>query len=692
MKTASQRNPTLIAAAILLALIVAGIWLIFTYVSKERNRDLQSWQTVLGVIADTRTQAVEGWLDTQQGALRELADNAALKLYLTQVTAEGVAPDDPTIAAPAGYLRNLILAAGERSGFAPPPVQAVLGAGVSARSGNGLALLDRSGRVVAATAGFAADPNITAAVTAAVSSGKAPAPEMRLNEANEAVVTFLVPVASMQSAAPPIGVLVGIRQARPELYPLLTRRTSAYRSEETLLVVRSGDSLIYLSPPADGSPPLQKRLAIGTPRLAEAAALGKPGEFLADQLDYKGAAVLATSRALRQAPWVLVEKIDAAEALRESRAHRDFLLTTFLLAGAVLAAALVAAWWYGSSAKQRKTAEQLRHKSEKLEQQAQLLHAISDNSPDFIFLVDERQHFLFANHALAVASGQRPADFPGKTLASVLGGNVAGVLGGLLAQTISEKRTESVLQALEIGWQERILYLTAVPLSYDGRQCVLCAARDMTDIQRSQRKQAALMKSLVHTLMQAVDLHDPHCAQHSERTSQVAVAIGRELRLPPAALDQLELAANLANVGKLFVPREILTKTEALTGEEEKLLRRHVQYAQDILGKLEFDGPVLQIISQKHEHPDGSGYPAGLRGDQMLTEGKILSVANAFVAMISARAYRSGMNVEEVLNQLLEQSQNNRYDRHVVAALFHVAENRGEWVEWAMPAAEVKTS
>ncbi|HKJ09507.1 MAG TPA: HD domain-containing phosphohydrolase, partial [Gammaproteobacteria bacterium] len=137
----------------------------------------------------------------------------------------------------------------------------------------------------------------------------------------------------------------------------------------------------------------------------------------------------------------------------------------------------------------------------------------------------------------------------------------------------------------------------------------------------------------------------------------------------------------LANLGKIFVPKEILTKTGALTEADQEVLKKHVQYTLDILSGIDFDGPVLETIAQKQEHSDGSGYPKGLMGDQMLLTAKILAAANAFVAMVSPRAYRDAVSVEAALDQLLADS-HSRYDRHVVAALFHVAENRSDWSAW----------
>ena len=138
--------------------------------------------------------------------------------------------------------------------------------------------------------------------------------------------------------------------------------------------------------------------------------------------------------------------------------------------------------------------------------------------------------------------------------------------------------------------------------------------------------------------------------------------------------------ALLANIGKLYLPREILTKHEPLT-EEEHMLQKHVIYAVDILKDLKFDGPVIQIIEQKNERPDGKGYPAGLTADSIMQEAKIISVANAFVAMSSARAYRPGLPVNKVIDTLLEQA-DSAFDRNVLAALFHIAENRSDWKNW----------
>ena len=120
---------------------------------------------------------------------------------------------------------------------------------------------------------------------------------------------------------------------------------------------------------------------------------------------------------------------------------------------------------------------------------------------------------------------------------------------------------------------------------------------------------------------------------------------------------------------------------EPLTPAEELMLQENINYSVDILKDLDFEGPVLEFVRQKNECLDGSGYPNGISGDAIYQESRILSVANAFVAMTSSRAYRTGKPVKEVLEILLSEA-DSRYDRHVIAALFHVAENHSDWVNW----------
>ncbi len=146
-------------------------------------------------------------------------------------------------------------------------------------------------------------------------------------------------------------------------------------------------------------------------------------------------------------------------------------------------------------------------------------------------------------------------------------------------------------------------------------------------------------------------------------------------------IDALSMAALLANIKKLYLPHEMLTKHTPLTGDEERVLQPHVMHTADILKALDFDGPVVQIIEQQSEWLVGRGYPAGLTADSIMQEEKIITVAKTFVEMSSARAYRPGLPVNKVMNALLEQA-GLTFDRYVIAALFHIAEKISDWKNW----------
>ena len=163
--------------------------------------------------------------------------------------------------------------------------------------------------------------------------------------------------------------------------------------------------------------------------------------------------------------------------------------------------------------------------------------------------------------------------------------------------------------------------------------------------------------------------------------TEVADALARELDFSDQERSTLNLAASLANIGKIMIPVELLTRAGPLTPEEQESLHRHVDFGLELLRGLQFDGPVMDIIAQKQERPDGRGYPRGLGADRITLAGQVLAVANAFVALLSPRAYRQQLSIQGALDELMRGA-GSQFDRRVIAALFHVAENRRDWSQW----------
>jgi PAS domain S-box-containing protein len=371
---------------------------------------------------------------------------------------------------------------------------------------------------------------------------------------------------------------------------------------------------------------------------------------------------------------VLVQKIDVDEALAESTVHQNFILTVFLLAVFIIAIGFIAIWRHSTSLHLQKA-------KRRLEARAALLSAIGDSINDHIFLLDHRDKLVFINDSLAESFSINNVDIRGKALNHIFNNEITNQLLAIKPDDNDDEIRNKEMR-LEFNSKRHDYHVSIVALNHaDYKQSHLYVMHDITKLKDAQGKHNRLMDKIISTLVQVIDKHDPHCAQHSERTREVAVAIARAMEMPQKRVEVLAMAALLANIGKLYIPAEMLTNIEPLTDGEALMLRENINHSVEILKDLEFDGPVIEFVQQKNEYLDGSGYPKGVSGDDIQQESRILSVANAFVAMTSSRAYRSGKPIKEVLDILLSEA-DSRYDRHVIAALFHVTENHSDWVNW----------
>jgi HD-GYP domain-containing protein (c-di-GMP phosphodiesterase class II) len=153
--------------------------------------------------------------------------------------------------------------------------------------------------------------------------------------------------------------------------------------------------------------------------------------------------------------------------------------------------------------------------------------------------------------------------------------------------------------------------------------------------------------------------------------SRLAEAIARQLGLDEAVVQGLRLASEVHDVGKIAVPAEILSKPGHLRDYEYQLVQAHSRVGHDILQSIAFERPVAEIVLQHHERIDGSGYPLGLAGGDILIEARILSVADTVEAMASHRPYRPALGLDTALDEIRAGS-DTRYDVDVVAACLKV--------------------
>jgi len=156
----------------------------------------------------------------------------------------------------------------------------------------------------------------------------------------------------------------------------------------------------------------------------------------------------------------------------------------------------------------------------------------------------------------------------------------------------------------------------------------------------------------VFAMVAAMEARDAYTASHETRVADISVAIGRELGLSETMLEGLRLAAMVHDVGKIGIPSEILNKPTRLSNAEFGLVKEHPEIGYAILKNIPFAWPVADIVRQHHEKLDGTGYPLGLRADEILLESKVLAVADIVEAMGSDRPYRASLGIDAALKEI----------------------------------------
>jgi HD-GYP domain-containing protein (c-di-GMP phosphodiesterase class II)/DNA-binding LacI/PurR family transcriptional regulator len=160
------------------------------------------------------------------------------------------------------------------------------------------------------------------------------------------------------------------------------------------------------------------------------------------------------------------------------------------------------------------------------------------------------------------------------------------------------------------------------------------------------------MSGFIQAMILAVEARDPYTAGHQRRVSDLARAIAQELNLDSQVIEGIRMASSIHDIGKLYIPAEILNKPGTLTEIEFNLIKSHPDISYDILLPIDFDYPIAEIIKQHHEKIDGSGYPNKLKDNEIMIEAKILRVADVVEAMASFRPYRPALSIKDALNEI----------------------------------------
>jgi len=326
---------------------------------------------------------------------------------------------------------------------------------------------------------------------------------------------------------------------------------------------------------------------------------------------------------------------------------------------------------------------------EELKESKALIETVVENVPLMIFLKEATDlRFVIFNRAGEELLGYDRRDLLGKNNLDLFPLEQAAyfmtkdreVLDGEAGML--DIPEEPILTA---GKGQRLLHTRKVCIrGPDGAtKYLLGISEDITERRQAEEelKQTLekLRKSLAGTiqaLSSTVETRDPYTAGHQIKVSNLARAIAKEMGLPNDTVDTIRMAGIIHDIGKISVPAEILSKPGKLLVMEMNLIKAHSQTGYDILKDVELPYPIAEIAYQHHERLNGSGYPQGLKGDQILLEARIISVADVVEAISSYRPYRPALGIDVALEEI-EKNAGVLYDREAVEACLKLFRDKG---------------
>jgi PAS domain S-box-containing protein/putative nucleotidyltransferase with HDIG domain len=330
--------------------------------------------------------------------------------------------------------------------------------------------------------------------------------------------------------------------------------------------------------------------------------------------------------------------------------------------------------------------ENAKLRQERVEQKRgeEQLRNLLNNSSDIVFQLSPKGEIEYVSPKVRDIYGYNPDELIGQlfektTPLSELPKVIKAISKALCGETIRN---------LEIGQIDAqgnivVVEINSSPVMKDGKVVALQGVlRDITFRKKaeeaarvSSQKLFNAMEDTLQAMAMIVEMRDPYTAGHQRRVSQLACAIAEEIGMLPDHVTGLRLAGLIHDIGKVRVPAEILSNPNTLSAAEMAILKMHPTLGYEVLKMLDMPWPVAQIIYQHHERINGSGYPAGLTGANILLEARILAVADVVEAISTHRPYRPAHSLSEAMDEIFKEK-NNLYDNEVVDSCIKVLKQK----------------
>ena len=313
---------------------------------------------------------------------------------------------------------------------------------------------------------------------------------------------------------------------------------------------------------------------------------------------------------------------------------------------------------------------------------------------DAVGLMDQEGHILQCNQAMADRVGKPFPEILGRRCWEVVHGTIGPIDDcPMVRMRQSRQREESVLQ---VG--EKWLKVTVDPI-LDAAGKLTGAVHLIADITRIKRAEAEVQHSLeklkkaldgtVLAVAKTVEMRDPYTAGHQRQVAQLAAAIAQEMGFSAARVEGMRVLGCLHDIGKIAIPAEILSKPGRLSPMEFTLIKDHPRVGYEIIKDIDFPFPLAEGILQHHERLNGSGYPQGISGPDIILEARILGVADVVEAMASHRPYRKSLGIDPALEEI-SRNRGILYDPEVVDICLKLFQEKG--FSFSQPAALIQAN
>jgi PAS domain S-box-containing protein/putative nucleotidyltransferase with HDIG domain len=311
-----------------------------------------------------------------------------------------------------------------------------------------------------------------------------------------------------------------------------------------------------------------------------------------------------------------------------------------------------------------------------------LLLKVIDSVVSYISLKDDELKYIICNKAFSDLYKLSPKEISGKTELE-LAGDTEWDIERVKRHSEADEEVLTSGAALIIEEEQfrmkngnlHWFQVTKVPMNTpDQKKAVLTVMVDITEhkkaaeeLEQSNIRLQKLFEETVNGLVSAMEKRDPYTAGHQRRVADLASAIANEMKLPEDQVSGIRIAALVHDIGKIYVPSEILSKPGILSKAEMNLIRTHPAAGHEILSSIDFPWPVAEMVLQHQERLDGRGYPQGLKGDEIIPEARILCVSDVVEAIASHRPYRPALGIKVALDEIIS-NRGKLYDSNVVDA------------------------